>query len=47
MEGLSRFDVAVHDEVAVVVVESDLIPSDPIRRSWWSRDCATIPPLPS
>lgn len=29
MERLSRFDVAVHGDVAMVVVESDLLPPDP------------------
>lgn len=29
MEGLRRFDIAVHAGVAMVVVESDLLPPDP------------------
>ncbi len=29
MEGLNRFDIAVHGDVAMVVVESDLLPPDP------------------
>ena len=29
MERLSRFDIVVHGDVAMVVVESDLLPPDP------------------
>jgi toxin CcdB len=29
MERLSRFDIAAHGDVAMVVVESDLLPPDP------------------
>lgn len=29
MEGLSRYDVAEYDGIAMVVVESDLLPPDP------------------
>ncbi|MFD2740657.1 CcdB family protein [Sulfitobacter aestuarii] len=29
MEALSRFDIAVHGDAAMVVVESDLLPPDP------------------
>ncbi|WP_370398849.1 CcdB family protein [Sulfitobacter sp. JB4-11] len=29
MEGLKRFDIAVHGDIAMVVVESDLLPPDP------------------
>lgn len=30
MERLSRFDIAAHGGVAMVVVESDLLPPDPV-----------------
>lgn len=29
MEELSRFDVAVYDGIAMVIIESDLLPRDP------------------
>jgi toxin CcdB len=39
MEGLRRFDIAAHGDVAMVVVESDLLPPDPA--------VVVIPLLPS
>jgi toxin CcdB len=29
-EGLNRFDIAMHRDVAMVIVESDLLPPDPV-----------------